>query len=203
MGGLMNMVLRAFALLIAVLILSGCATTANPIGISGGAQTDVRLIGGWKVVAAADLKDDKEAYVFFLPRKEGGLQAIVVGWNPKEISNPNESGLETYEVVTGKVGDLTIINARRPPNGEVSNASSGYSQLLYRFEADGSLQVSVLSSDWDGAVADAIRSGRIAGTLPKYGAGHATADPQSLDAFFAQVVPMLSAEPAATLRPLN
>jgi len=47
-----------------VSVLSACTTTDNPIGICRGAQTDERLIGGWKGVFAD--RYNLTCYVFFL-----------------------------------------------------------------------------------------------------------------------------------------
>ena len=96
--------LPAFALGLA--LLCGCTTTDNPIGISGGAQVDARLVGGWKGVFADQYSDKVKYQVVFLPGEKGALSAIVAGWTP-------EGGQwAVYEVVAGKAGDHTVLNMR-------------------------------------------------------------------------------------------
>lgn len=204
----MNITLRAFAFFVAISILGGCTTvtTDHPIGMSGGTQWDARLIGGWKVVPA----DQKMQpfYAFFLPRKEGGLQAMIVGWDK---TNPNDSGWETFEILTGKAGDHLVINGRPLlDNGEPAKsmpAGSGYWPLLYRFEADGTVNMFTWGTgDAIDAIKNAIRTGRITGTIEEHGQSsdiRITAEPQSLDAFFDAAAPMLFTELFATLQPIN
>ena len=72
----MSTILRTFALSVVLSMLAACTTitTDNPIGVSGGVQGDARLIGGWKIFLDGDLNG--KYYVFFLPLKEGSIQAL-------------------------------------------------------------------------------------------------------------------------------
>src|SRR5882672_463851 len=169
--GLMKTILRALAFFVAVSILGGCTTvtTDHPIGMSGGTQLDARLIGGWKVLPA-DQKT-QPLYAFFLPRKEGGLQAVLIGWDKTRL---DDSGWATYEILTGRVGDYLIINGRPLlDNGEPASstpAGSGYWPLLYRFEVDGTVKMFAGgTADAIDAIKKAIRNGRIARTIEEHG----------------------------------
>jgi hypothetical protein len=186
--------LPAFALGLA--LLCGCTTTDNPIGISGGAQVDARLVGGWKGVFADQYSDKVKYQVVFLPGEKGALAAIVAGWTL-------EGGQwAVYEVVAGRAGDHTVLNMRSViENGAPARETSAYIPSLYRFEPDGSLRLFMLSEQ---AVADAIQSGRLAGTMGtgQLATNRITADPQSLDDFFAEAAPALFTEPYAVLQPI-
>lgn len=194
----MNTILRALAL-VALSMLAACTTvsTQNPIGISHGVVTDNRLVGSWKLVPK-DTNDDKE-YVFVMPRKEGGLQAIVV----MTASDPNDSGWFTLNLVVGRAGDHALINMQPIlENGEpIKDPPDGYLPMLYRFQADGRIQLFYSSDD---AMKEAIQNGSIAGTIEKNGNVRITADPQALDAFYADKAPVLfNREPDDVFEPLN
>ncbi len=202
----MTTILRAFALFIAVSTLPTCATvtTDNPVGMSGGAEADTRLIGGWKVIT-----NDHSGYVFFIPRQGGGLQAVLVGWEPGSDTKLHGEWW-IFDILTGKAGRHTLINARPVlqggdafPKMQQPNAD-GYLPLLYRFETDGSVEF----FDWsDGhGIIDAIKGGQIAGTVEGTDVEpnvHITADLHSLDAFFAEAAPRLLPNHFATLQPID
>jgi len=141
----MNLFVRACVLPVGLSMLSACTvlSTENPIGISSGADTDSRLLGGWKLVSA-DTGDTGENYAFVEPQEEGGLHATVISWEPLYILDPNEHYRSTYKIITGRVGEHRFINARPlleggKPASELT-LESGYFPILYRFQKDGSIQ---------------------------------------------------------------
>jgi hypothetical protein len=193
----MNLIFRALAL-VALAMLAACTTVSTDyaVGISHGSVTDDRLAGSWRLVPK-DPNAGKE-YVFVVPRKGGGLQAVVVITE----TDPNDSGWFTVDLVVGKAGDHAVINmGALSENGEpFKDKVPGYLPILYRFEADGRLQLFYPSDD---AIKDAIQSGAIAGAVENSNL-HITADPGALDAFFAKDSPMLfNREPDDVFEPLQ
>jgi hypothetical protein len=188
----MNLLLRAAALTIALTLLAACAsvTTVNPIGVSKGEVSDDRLMGSWKFIPSS--KDVKgEAYAFLLARETGGISGLVV------ISSENEWW--EADLVAGKAGDHSLLNVRPlKKNGvdvEGGDKIEGYFPLRYSVGADGNITLFIWSPD---AMKDAVQQGRIAGRASTTDIV-LTAKPDELDAFFANMAPVIFSEPYATL----
>ncbi len=200
----MSLFVRACILIFCLPMVSACTvlSTENPIGISSTISTDSRLLGGWKLVSA-DTGDTGRNYAFVEPREAGGLHTTVISWEPLYILDPQEHYRSTYEIITGRVGEHRFINARPllergEPASELT-LESGYFPILYRFQKDGSVQ---FFGEIEGTIIDAIESGRVSGTAVD-GNIRLTADPQSLDAFFAEAAPTVFSTLLWTLEPLD
>ena len=187
----MNMILRAIAVT-ALSMLAACTTvtTDNPIGVSAGAGNDMRLLGGWKAVqfgkdVATPSKNNEAAYAFFMPKKDGELQAIVA----MTSTDPDDNDWMTFDILTGQAGDHAVMSVRRAlDNGEaVKDQPPGYQPVLYRLGADGNLSLFMISDD---AVRNAIQTGRIAGEMENNNI-RITSDSQTLDSFVSEAGPML------------
>jgi len=201
----MNM-LRAFAFLTAFSFLSACAavSTDTPIGISGGRQMDAQLLGGWKIVQLGN-QTEEHAYVFFLPLKDGSVQALAAGWDMMNGAPEKKDGSwVTYDIVLGKAGEYRFINARplledgKPPQPAPDSA---YVPLLYRQESNGTVTIFTIIENQ--TVRDAVQSGRLKGTVSSGQSVHLTSDANALDEFFATEAPKLFTEPMGSLQPLN
>jgi len=198
-----------FALVVALGVVSACTsvTTVTPAGISTGAEPDSRLIGAWKV-QFAEAGGPAEAYVFLMPGKDAGLQAVAVGWADIPASSRTAADSEWWaaEVVTGKAGEHMFVNVRLVlENGELVTQNHVpnpmiYFPLRYRLNDDGSIGLFA----WGEAqfIKEAIKTGRISGTVE--GANvQITADSVSLDAFLADAGERALQVPFATLLPMG
>jgi len=200
----MSLFSRACILIVCLPIFSACTvlSTENPIGISTATSIDSRLLGGWKLVSA-DSGDTGKNYVFVEPREEGSLHATVISWEPLYILDPMEHYRSTFEIITGRVGEHRFINARplleRDLPASELTLESGYFPILYRLQEDGSVQ---FYGEIEGAIIEAIESDRVSGTAAN-GNIRLTADPQSLDAFFAEAAPTVFSTLLWTLEPLD
>ena len=200
----MSLFSRAYILIIGLPMFSACTvlSTENPIGISTSISTDSRLLGGWKLVSA-DTGDTGRNFAFVEPRAEGGLHATVISWEPLYILDPKEHYRSTFEIITGRVGEHRFINARplleRDLPASELTLESGYFPILYSLQEDGSVQ---FYGEIEGAIIEAIESDRVSGTAAN-GNIRLTADPQSLDAFFAEAAPTVFSTLLWTLEPLD
>ena len=100
--------LKRFAVVAALCVLSACTsvTTITPAGGSTGAEPDKSLIGGWKV-QLADAGTPTEAYVFLMPAKDAGLQAVAVGWADIPASSRTVADGEWY-LADVRIGDNLV-----------------------------------------------------------------------------------------------
>jgi len=208
----MRSLVRSFAILITLSLLTACTsvTTNAPIGLSDGASLDTRLLGGWKAELEKGAPD--EIYVFVLPRKKGGLQALVVAWKNDAVTmSPNDAEWWSSEIKTGKAGGHLFMNLRPLlKNGELDGDAAklheaGYFPLRYRVDADGRIELFI----WRDAAAikEAIRSGRISGTVDggdvrikadaRVDAFLAESAPVAFDALFATLIPLASSQTPA------
>jgi hypothetical protein len=210
----MNMPTRMFAVIAFLAILSGCSSirTDNPVGISGGAQTDATLVGGWRVVEAQpkQIPPGGAGYLFFLPQKEGGYTGVWMAWNTPAAAKPD---IVLFSIVTGRLGTAGIISARivemngKPP----SHIEPGYWPMLYRLDGNGRLHLFDASFEGIKLVENAVKSHRLAGTSEEQSGGkdasgkeiktihvRLTADPKSLDEYFAANASLIFTEPAFT-----
>ena len=172
--------IRLAVLLCAALSVAAClpVTTKNPIGTTAGFKADPALLGMWK--GRGEDSDAREGYFAFLRNADGAMTVILV--------TPENDGDEwsTFDLRTATLGGNRIMNVRgglkdgKPNDDELSKENI---PLLYTL-AGGKLTLSLLDEK---AVAAAIKSGKIDGTVDAGGTGdaHITADPAKLDAFFA------------------
>ena len=212
----MTMPARMFAAIAFLAILAGCSgiTTNNPVGISRGSQMDARLIGGWRVVEAEGKQMPRTGgagYLFFLPRKEGGYTGVSLGWNEPPTAKPD---IALFDIVTGRIGTTGIINVRIVDQSgkPVDTKDSSYWPGLYRFDREGRLHIYIFSEQGTKLVESAVQNHRLAGTSEEHSydkdssgkknktvSVHITADPKSLDAYFAANAPLIFTEPIYTL----
>jgi len=196
------------------LALSGCdsLTVDNPIGTSDGALGDSRLVGAWKLTAmqSKDASAEGTAYAFFLPRKEGGFNAVLVGWK----RDNSESDYYALKILTGQAGSSNFLNVVPiVDDGKVEDKMDGYWPVLYRIDGNGFLQTYKLSDDGLKFVESAINDHRLGGAVTKHelyrdAKGVAsesteieiTADQKSLDAFFAANASRIFTEPLYTFK---
>jgi hypothetical protein len=186
----MNTMLRVVALTIALAALGACTTvsTHHPIGIANGEANDTSIMGSWKFISK-DMNDT--AFAFILSQPAGGIRGVLV------VASENEWW--EAEIVAGKAGDHGMLNVRPlRKNGdpvEGGDKIEGYYPLRYSVGADGNIALFLWSDD---AMKDAVRQGRIAGTATASGIV-LTAESKELDAFFAQMAPVIFPMPYATL----
>ncbi|HVV66289.1 MAG TPA: hypothetical protein VHC42_12535 [Rhizomicrobium sp.] len=172
-------ILRLACLAAAALIVAAClpVTTKNPIGTTVGFKSDPALIGIWK---GHGRNDSKDGYLTFMNNGDGTMTALLFS------RDEDEGEWATYTLEGATLGENRILNARAAlKNGKAvsDEESSQIMPLLYRFEKDGSLSLSLLDEK---SVKAAIRSGRLKGEVGEGDAGDAriTEEPAALDAFF-------------------
>ena len=188
----MNAILRAFALaLLSMLAACTSVVTENPIGISNGTVSDLRIVGAWKAMTPENNSKD-EAYVFVLPHEKTPLEGMLVVQSDRDWW--------TSDLVLGKAGAHTMINVKVLLKNRVpvsaKDMPAGYFPLRYVVNADGSIQLFIWTAE---TVKNAIESGAIAGTLVSASDIRITAEPKALDTFFAASAATVFAEPFGTL----
>ena len=191
----MNSLLRALALLATLALASACVTSTVPVGTSQGGPIDMRLVGMWK----GELENggpDKNFYLFIFPgRDETGLEAA--------YRNLDRNDWESFRLITGTTGDVTFANFQPiAADGHEPPPPDGYAPFVYRFQPNGSVRLFGESERAREVVSDAIAKGSLAGENSGE-SSRITADPATLDAFFAHVGPMFWNKFLATLRPLK
>jgi hypothetical protein len=178
--------------LAAALALSACYdTTTHPLGTTAGIKRDPALIGTWKGVSA----DGKPGYFHFLAQTDGSITVLIVG--DDKVSND----WNVATVTTTMLGANHLMNARlvEGDGKPITDQPPGTVPVLYRIDAKGTLTVALPQSE---AVRAAIKAGKIKGRIEAgaYGDTTITADPRTLDVFFARPdVDKLFAEPFFTL----
>jgi hypothetical protein len=216
----MNMPARLFAAIAFLAILSGCSgiTTNYPVGISGGVQTDARLLGGWRVVETNNKQvrnAEGEGYIFFLPRKGGGYTGVWMAWSRPPAAKPD---MALFDIITGRIGATGFINARLVDQNEkpVDAKDPGYWPGLYRFDQNGRLHIFIFSDQGIKLAESAVQNHRLAGASDEQSAGkdssgknnkntnvHITADPKLLDIYFAANAPLIFTDPIYTFERVN
>jgi hypothetical protein len=175
-----------FAILCALaLFVAAClpVTSDNPIGSTVGFRPDPALLGVWKGRGSGKEPEDmKYAYFAFFRNDDGvGMSAMLMTF---------ESDADQWTVYDAQVATLGanhIMNVReRSQNGTSANEEDARQLIPVRYDIgkDGKLTLSLLD---DKATAAAIKAGKLKGTVQQGSEndGHITADPKSLDAFFA------------------
>jgi hypothetical protein len=188
--------------LAAAVMLAGCGdvSTQYPVGSTTGLALDPALVGTWLPYAEKDgverTADGKVAgYVHILPTREGHFDIVMISLPGK----PDESGEYTvFQATAGRAGGNRFLNViMLSPAGEKPQTvpEHGTVPVLYRFEANGDLAIFKLNED---KAMGAVKAGTLAGTIAKntYKFGgkdyegtssvRITADPPTLDAFFAK-----------------
>lgn len=173
--------MRALRLILIVAtgaILAACTTvtTTNPVGTSGGAQTDSRLLGTW---LATGPKQEK-FYIFFMPRPaEQGYDMQGVGVGPAQ--GEEKGSWSVMAVTTGKVGDVRFLNGRLLFDSGKAADRTDYFPVVYRLDGK---KLTFLLLDPKAAKA-AVEAREIAGTVAENGDVVITAAPAALDAYMA------------------
>ncbi len=158
-------------------------TTDNPIGSTVGFKPDPALIGLWKGHGGdKEPGDMKYAYFAFFRDDDGvGMSAMLMTFE----SDADQWTI--YDAQLATLGANHIMNVREASqNGKPANEEDRRQLIPLRYDIgkDGKLTLSLLD---DKATAAAIKAGKLKGTVQE-GTGndsHITADPKSLDAFFA------------------
>jgi hypothetical protein len=212
--GVLGVVKRVVVACVLALALAGCDTLAtdNPIGTTKQTQTDPRLIGQWSLeTGKSGGSRNVRAYGFFLPRVEGGYHVVLVGWGTKA----SDSGTTEFDAVTGVAGGSWFLNTQNYlHDGKPDEKQpAGYQPLSYRFDSDGTLNVSRWSDAGLHKLQEAIEKGEIAGdvTISISGSGtggqpiksihvHISAEKHAQDAFFATHAAEIFSLPVAVLR---
>jgi hypothetical protein len=173
--------LRFAILALAALALAAClpVTTDNPIGSTAGFKPDPALIGMWKGRGVD--KDDKDGYFAFLRNEDGSMTATLTTFES------DADQLDVYQAQVVSLGANHIMNVRaRSQNGTPANEEDARQIIPIRYDIgkDGKLTLFLLD---DKKTTAAIKAGQLKGTVREGsdGDGHITADPKSLDAFFA------------------
>ena len=193
------MKLAAFlAAALAALSLSACVAVKEPIGTSVGYVNDPALEGTWRGKSG----DDKpEGYYHVLLNDDATM--TVVGYAPK--SGDDKASWGTLTLTTVQLGPNRYMNVREmsenggPPKDKDAPQSI---PLLYRIDGG---RLTIFTFD-EKSVADAIRAGRIEGTITpnKMGAMSfdsvaITADGPHLDAFLKRADAPELFEPVMTM----
>jgi len=175
-----------FAILFALaLFVAAClpVTSDNPIGSTVGFKPDPALVGLWKGQGGdKEPKDIKYAYFAFFRNDDGvGMSATLMTFEP------DADQWTVYDAQVATLGANHIMNAReRSQNGTSANEEDRRQLIPLRYDIakDGKLTLSLLDEK---ATAAAIKGGKLKGTVQEGTGGdcHITADPKSLDAFFA------------------
>jgi hypothetical protein len=170
--------MRALRLLVVVAFaaaIAACASTKHPIGVSGGPQTDARLLGGWKGV---DPDQGNTIYVFFLPRPDSA-ELHAVGVSP--LHGNDKGGWATLAITVGRAGEHRFLNARMLyDNGKPAKPGEDYVPVLYRIEGK---TLRILNPDVE-ALKRAIQAGEIEGRITGSSV-IITAKPAALDRYMA------------------
>lgn len=177
-SGEMMRSLRFAGLILIGLTLSAClpVTTKTPLGTTAQPSRDAALIGTWY----GGTPDGKSpGYFHFLPSKDGNEITVVMA-----SARPDDNKDWMVFTATGvELGGRHYLNARATfENGEVSRGSKTF-PVLYSLK---NKRLTVFLLD-EKATAEAIRAGRIAGTVEdgQFGNVELTADANALDNFFA------------------
>jgi hypothetical protein len=184
-------------LLAAMVALAACypPVTSHPVGSTSGLKPDPVLNGLWK--GQPHDTSQRGVYFHFLPRPDGTITLISVATGDKPDADWN-----AMTMTTGRAGNNRFMNIRiESDNGKPDQeAPAGTIPVLYRLDAKG--QITLWLTD-EKAIKDAIKSGKLKGTLGKGDDGDAviTADPAALDRFMAgPAVRVLYPRPFFTLK---
>jgi hypothetical protein len=174
-------VFRSAILGLAALALAAClpVTSDNPIGSTAGFKPDPALVGLWK--GHGQDKDDKDVYFAFLQNEDGGMTALLI--TPEK----DAGDWGTYDLKIATLGHSHIMNVRPGlKNGKPDTDEDAGETIPIRYDLAKDGKVTLMLLD-DKATAAAIKAGKIKGTVREGSEddGHITADPKSLDAFFA------------------
>ena len=173
--------LRSALAALALVALAACypPTSTHPVGSTTGLKLDPALTGLWK--ADPPSSGERGAYFHFLPKLDGTLTIIIV-----QSGNEPDGDWNQVATTTGTAGANHYINARLLTNEGQPDPGGGAGTIpvLYRFDAKGRLLLYLMN---EAATKDAIKAGKIAGTLGEGSSGDAviTADAAALDRFMA------------------
>ena len=213
---------RLLGLLLAGSLLQGCelqVRTAHPVGVSAGAQPDLRLIGIWAFRdenGRHQTRSDRAHDLVFVQMDESGtMSARLVRWK----WSAGDAKWSDFDLIPGRLGELRLLNLdvteRDPARSQPAPSAQPprYLPLLYRFGRNGNLELYYLSND---VIASAINNGRIAGTVEqphKEGENSPRsadddyivikADSPELDRFIAAAAPELFSQYYGTLVPIH
>lgn len=172
-------VFRMLAAIYALFLAAACypVTTTNPVGTSTGFSADPALAGLWRAEMAHSAGEI--VYFHFLPMQDGSFKVVIVSGGEKlggewSVARVSAANMGEHHFLNA---ELVFSNGNRE-----SDSARGTVPLLYRMEADGRVNLYLMSED---AVKAAIQTGAIAGTIEPGDLGDVsvTADPDDLDRF--------------------
>jgi hypothetical protein len=172
---------RLLLLAAAMAALAACypPVTSHPVGSTSGLKPDPVLDGLWK--GQPHDTSERGVYFHFLPRPDGTITLITVATGDKP-----DADWDAITMTTGRAGNNRFMNIRLvSDNGKPEkDPPAGTIPVLYRLDAKG--QMTIWLTD-ENATKDAIKSGKLKGTIGKgdYGDAVITADPATLDRFMA------------------
>ena len=185
---------------LAVLLLAACypPTTTHPVGSTVGQKLDPVLVGLWK--GTPTNKDERGSYYHFLPMLDGTVRVVIVQGGDKP-----DADVILVKATTTMLGKNRFMNAQlvtsegKPAEGSPASTVP----VLYKLDAKGAMTISLMD---EAAVKDAIKAGKIQGTVEKgdYGDAVITADPATLDKFMQSPAALaMFAKPFVTLRKME
>jgi hypothetical protein len=176
-------VFRTVVALIAAVILAGClpVTTKTPVGTTAGFKNDAALYGTWKGKNPDD-KQQRDGYFHFMLTKDGSLTIAVV-----MAEGGGDDGWTVFNARAATLGQNHYLNAvmtfdkDEPVQGALKGATF---PVLYVVKGK-TLTLYLLDEDM---AKDAVKAGRIAGTIEPGAAGDVTitADAKEFDALMAR-----------------
>ena len=145
----------AFGALAAVIFLSGCLGSKNPITPPETATIDERLFGTW---VTTDLYYNETDYIHVMRQGDGGRMTIYEIRHYENDGGSESSGQGHVSVL----GDRRFLNLQGPPDADAPDDAPRYTFVAYDFDAGGNLIVHFLS---ERAIGEAFAEGRLAGKV--------------------------------------
>jgi hypothetical protein len=193
--------MRVAAALIAASILAAClpVTSKTPIGTTAGIKPDPGLYGVWK---GRDKDGDTPGYMSFLKNDDGSMTAILV--TPPAGTDGGE--WEVFSLSTATLGGHHFMHVRElQVNGKTDESPLGTDGFPILYKVSGEKLLLFLLDEK--SVADAIKAGRLKGTIEPGEAGdvHLSSDAASLDSLFqtAEGIALFNKNPLITLRKID
>jgi hypothetical protein len=117
----------AFGALAAVIFLSGCLGSKNPITPLETGTIDERLFGAW---VTTDLYYDETDYIHVMQQTDSGLMTIYEIRHYESHGGSQSSGQGHVSVL----GDRRFLNLQRPPDADAPDDAPRYTFLAYDFD---------------------------------------------------------------------
>jgi hypothetical protein len=150
-------------------------TTSSPLGPAG-SKPDPLLTGMWKGKAG---ESQSVTYLTFFPQSDGTLKIVMM--MPPAVNE--DGGWMVFQARSVRLGFYQYLDAKEVDDGgKPPDARLAHIPVLYHLSGDGFLVLTLID---DSAAREAIRNGKIAGTIERgeYGDVTITADPAAVDGF--------------------